>query len=858
IEKVLTDHPDITHAAVTLHNDHPGNTRLIAYVVADTSGPTSDEDERSQIREWQDLYNSLYSEPGSEFGEDFSGWNSSYDGRPIPLSEMREWREATVERIRALKPGRVLEIGVGTGLLLAHLAPECEEYWGTDFSPTVVEALRRHVETDPELARRVTLRTQAAHEHGDLPHGHFDTVILNSVAQYFPNAEYLEQVIEQAFRLLAPGGAVFVGDIRTPRLLRTFTTAALTARADDPTDTAAIRRAVEHSLVLEKELLVDPEYFTALAHHIPDIAGADIQLKRGTAHNELTRYRYDATLYKTGITPHPLTSAPTQPWPQDIGALTDHLRTERPDRLRVTGVPNSRIAHDLAVQHALETGTSPTGPRTPHVDLEVFHHLGDEHGYWTAISWNTHHPATVDVTYVKRGYLGDAVPVGAYTSAGAAGPSTPLSAWTTNPVTSRGTGALLTALREHTRRHLPDYMHPTAIVPLDRIPLTANGKLDRAALPALGLEQTDIGRAPGTPQAQVVCELFAEVLGRPVVGVDEDFFDLGGHSLLATRLIARLRAAFGVELGLRSLFEAPTPGGIAARLDIDDPDGSYEVVLPLRTQGSRPPLFCIHPGGGISWSYSALIKHLGPEYPLYGIQARSLARPEPRPKSIEEMAVDYADHIQTVQPHGPYHLAGWSFGGLCAHALAAEFQRRGERVALVAVLDVIPNWQGLTHADVPAPDDRVMLLYHVGLVDDGSHRHDGEEMTFVKAREILRRQGSVLANLEEERLATITEISANNTHLTVDYRPGLIEGDLLLIACSEQQDPPVTAEAWQPYVLGTVEAHVVSGEHGTMLTRPGTLARIGQILSAKLHELADEEQRAPAAPTRLPSTFCED
>ncbi|MYW06695.1 class I SAM-dependent methyltransferase, partial [Streptomyces sp. SID3343] len=535
IESVLTDHPDVAQAAVVVREDQPGDSRLVAYVVADTSARAQDEEVgQAQLSEWQDLYDSVYTTaPETAFGENFASWNSSYDGEPIPPAEMREWRDTTVDRIRSLHPRRILELGVGTGLLLAGLAPECEEYWGTDFSPTVIENLRRHVEGDPVLASRVHLRTRPAHDFGDLPVGHFDTIVLNSVVQYFPNAGYLEQVVSNAMRALAPGGALFIGDVRNPRLLRTFAAAVHTARAEDPTDTAAIRRAVEQSLVLEKELLVDPEYFTALAHHIPDLAGIDIQLKRGTAHNELTRYRYDTTLYKTGITPYPLTDTPTRPWTRDIGVLADRLRTARPDRLRVTGVPNARIAADLAVRRALETGTPQADPGTPGVDPEDLHRLGEEHGYRTAISWSPDDPAAIEVTYVKCGLLGTDVVVGAYAPKDAAGADLPLSSWTTSPATGRDTGAVLIALREHTRRHLPDYMRPAAIVPLERLPLTANGKLDRAALPAFEAASADIGRAPATPQEQVVCELFAEVLGRPVVGVDEDFFDLGGHSLLA-------------------------------------------------------------------------------------------------------------------------------------------------------------------------------------------------------------------------------------------------------------------------------------------------------------------------------------
>ncbi|MEU6072135.1 amino acid adenylation domain-containing protein, partial [Streptomyces sp. NPDC047082] len=595
IEHVLTDHPDIAQAAVVVREDQPGNTRLVAYVVADTSAPGRDETvEQDQLSEWQTLYDSVYTTaPRTALGENFASWTSSYDGEPIPLPEMREWRDTTVDRIRSLRPRRVLEIGVGTGLLLAGLAPECEEYWGTDFSPTVIEELRRHVDADPVLGSRVRLRTQPAHDFSGLPVGRFDTVVLNSVVQYFPNAGYLEQVIDHAVRVLAPGGALFIGDVRNPRLLRTFTTAVQATRADDPTDTAAIRRAVEQSLVLEKELLVDPQYFTALAHHIPDLAGTDIQLKRGTAENELTRYRYDATLYKTGITPHPLTDTPTLSWTvhpdtdANLGRLARALEIERPAALRVTGVPNPRLVHELAIRQALDEGAPPpTGTACAPAGTEVFHELGDEHGYWTGITWNTHDPDTIDVVFADRSRLADGVPLGTYATVDP-GVSTPLARWTTNPTARRGTGALVTALREHARDHLPDYMVPSAVVPLDRLPLTANGKLDRAALPAPEFGAAAAGREARTPQEQIVCDLFAQVLGLPRAGVDDDFFELGGHSLLATRLIARIRASFGVELELRALFEGPTPAAVAALLDTAGPG---RLALTVRQRPEVMPL----------------------------------------------------------------------------------------------------------------------------------------------------------------------------------------------------------------------------------------------------------------------------
>ncbi|MFF2147942.1 alpha/beta fold hydrolase, partial [Kitasatospora sp. NPDC058190] len=389
-----------------------------------------------------------------------------------------------------------------------------------------------------------------------------------------------------------------------------------------------------------------------------------------------------------------------------------------------------------------------------------------------------------------------------------------------------------TELSERLRRDLPEYMVPSAFVTVDTLPLTANGKLDRAALPAPEYGAPGAGRGPRTPQEQLLCDLFAEVLGREQVRIDDNFFDLGGHSLLAARLASRVRETLGVELSLRMLFEAPTVAGLTERLVMNDPDDALDVMLPLRSTGTGTPLFCVHPGGGISWSYSGLLNHIGPQHPVYAIQARGLGRPEPLPTSFEEMAADYADQIQKIQAEGPYLLLGWSAGGLIAHAVACELQSRGERTGMLAILDAYPV-KDVQFEEVPVPTERDVL---VGVLDVDPDELGDRALSYAEVAEVLNRRGSALAGLTERQIEVIVQIMINNAKLAVDFVPGSFDGDLLLFNSTiDRAEDNAGPDIWRPYVAGRIASHEITTRHDRM-TQAGSLAQIGPILAAKLAE----------------------
>ncbi|MEC3981387.1 non-ribosomal peptide synthase/polyketide synthase [Amycolatopsis sp. H20-H5] len=589
IESALSAHPQVAQAAVIARPDPaaPGLQRLIGYVVpAELSGEARDEAEADQVGEWQQIYSDEYTEiPTALFTEDFAGWDSSYDGAPIALDHMREWRAATVARITELRPERVLEIGVGTGLLMGQLAPITAEYWGTDLAAPVIAKLTSELAQDPGLAAKVTLRAQPAHVFDGLPRGHFDTIVINSVIQYFPSVDYLTGVLTRALDLLVPGGSLFVGDVRNLRLARSFHTAIQLTRADATSDIAQLRRAIERGAALEKELLIDPDYFAALARS--QDAGAQVRVKRAKLHNELSRYRYDVVLRKEPAESVSVAQARRVPFASlsDVEALL----SERPETLRVSRIPDARLANEFEAMRALDAGTplidvldlfrAPAG-----VEPESLHELGERLGYTVHTTWSTGADGLFDAVFVHGG---QSTVFGLYLPAST---GTNLARYATSPTAARGGGELIQRLRDELKLRLPDYMVPAAFVTLGSLPLTDNGKLNVRALPDADPAVTlTASRAAETPEEETLCALFAEVLGLDRVGVEDSFFDLGGHSLLATRLISRARTDLGAELAIRDLFEAPTPAELALRAGSGEP--ARAGIVPV----DRPELIPLSP-----------------------------------------------------------------------------------------------------------------------------------------------------------------------------------------------------------------------------------------------------------------------
>ena len=705
VEAALNQHPWLRQAAVLARENTPGNKRLVAYVVPH---PQHEEPrvQGEQVAQWREVYDEgIYKDispqtsalPDPTFNT--AGWNSSYTGLPIPDEEMREWVAQTVERVLALKPRRVLEIGCGTGLLLFRIAPHCSLYQGTDFSPVALQYLQSQLTASGVEWPQVSLSRRAADDFAEVEPHTFDTVILNSVIQYFPHIEYLVRVLEGAVRAVKPGGKIFLGDVRSLPLLEAFHASVELHQAPASLPTERFRRRVKKRVAEERELIIDPSFFTALKSHLPQIGNVEIRLKRGRYHNELNKFRYDVTLHVENEE-HPAPHITWLDWqkrkltPADIRQL---IAATEPELLGLTRVPNARLATESRIIELL-TGDkecktvgalrdSARAANGTSIDPEEIWELSRDLPYHVDVRSSPSGGAKFYDVFFKRcmaagsGSGNGAIPPVSLDGAG----TQPWSRYANNPLHAVFSQRLVTELRNFLDQQLPSYMMPSMFVVLDSLPLTSNGKVDRRRLPEPDSARPELEQlyvAPQTPLEEVLCSIWSEVLGVEQVGVHDNFFELGGHSLLATQAASRLRDAIGVEVPLRWLFESATVAELAPRLESEMRSGAAAAVAAPLKRVARGE------GEGVVLSFAQqrlwFLNQLEPDSPAYnlhaGVRLHGALKVEALEQSLDEV-VRRHESLRTVLITSEVHEPAQAVLPACGAVRRAVDLRRLGRAA---------------------------------------------------------------------------------------------------------------------------------------------------------------------------------
>jgi amino acid adenylation domain-containing protein/thioester reductase-like protein len=579
IEAALAEHPAVKQSVVLVHEDATGDKRLAAYVVGDRKAARDAEVAQSAkvlrgtlVSEWEAIYDNTYGGEDQPSSPTFVGWTSSYTGQPIPESEMQEWLSCTVERIKSLDPKRVLEIGCGVGLILQQVAPQCASYVGTDLSASAISRLRRWVTGRKEL-EGVQLRHCSAADLHDVPSASFDTVVLNSVVQYFPDIDYLIGVIRESVRLVRAGGKIFIGDVRNYESLSTFHTSVQLARAAASVTIGRLRSRIARAILQDKELVINPGFFKILPGYVPGVHSVEVLLKRGKADNELTHYRYDVVIH---VGPDAAEEIAWErcPWATlqgGIAALEVGLRERRWNTLLLCEIPNSRLVPDALTQQLVEKsdarldiGTLRRQLAMENVDAvnpETLSAVANACGYdikLVPIGLNHFDAWIVDSARVTT-RIGD-IPTPSM--------DRPWSAYANDPLENGFRQQLVLRLREYLMGRLPEYMVPSVWTVTKDLPLTPNGKLDRNALPKpeLGGRASAEYHAPRGHVEEKVVEIWENLLQIDQIGRQDSFFELGGHSLLAIKVLHRINEAFGTAIRVIDLYRTPTVRELAARI----------------------------------------------------------------------------------------------------------------------------------------------------------------------------------------------------------------------------------------------------------------------------------------------------
>jgi amino acid adenylation domain-containing protein len=577
VEAAMNQFPDIRRAIVISSDQKNGDRGLLAYITANSQSEYTDR-AAERIAQWKEIWDEMYAQnPSKDDGsDDFAGWINSYTGTQVPEDEMREYVECLASRVLELRPSCVLDVGCGTGLLASRIASQVHQYCAADLSSQALHRFEKYLSKN--MDSKVSLVHCAAEDFTNFAPASFDTIVLNSVAQYFPNIYYLLRVIDGALKVLKPGGNIFVGDVRNLMLLEAFHTSVELHRASPSLSLAELRYRAQRKMSEDDQLAIDPDFFRSLGKRFPRICSVQIQPKQGRYRNEFTRFRYDVTLH-TGDG-GAVSQYAWRDWQRErlTNSQIRDLLLKRPEYLALGHVLSAEMAINkdcVAQQTQSDSATVSelrhalnTAPVAPGINLEALSTLAYPLSYRVCSNWSgPEAPDCFDVLFERNDIVAQK-----RSPFPEVGSNRVLDArsYANDPLESEWQGKMIRDLREFLRQKLPEHMIPSAFTVVQSFPLTPNGKIDRAALPQAKPSYSLLERpflAPCTPTEEALTHIWQQVLAIEHLGVADNFFDLGGHSLTATRVLSRVRDHFQIDLTLRSIFDHPTVATLAQCID---------------------------------------------------------------------------------------------------------------------------------------------------------------------------------------------------------------------------------------------------------------------------------------------------
>ena len=404
-------------------------------------------------------------------------------------------------------------------------------------------------------------------------------------------------------------------------------------------------------------------------------------------------------------------------------------------------------------------------------------------------------------------------------------------------VVTAQSGASVNDLPDYLRGRLPDYMVPSAFVLMDAFPLTPNGKIDRRALPShdqLTKSDSELTTPRDVLELQLT-QIWKEVLRREQIGLRDNFFDLGGHSLLAVRLLHKVERLVDRKIPLSILFQGSTIEQLAATLRQHGGKIKEQSLVSIQPQGSMPPLFLVHSASGNAMSYVALSRELGREQPVYGLQSRGLD-PDRKPTArIEDMASEYLQELTAVQPEGPYHLGGWSMGGVIAFEMAQQLIAGGKSVAPIVLIDSTIQTGRVKKNGLDDASLLLALAQHHGLfLDDTDETFEDLSSLNLDEQLELFLEKAVNSNLIPRdiglsQLRHLFELFKVNVRATENYRPAKSAQPVILFQpAGALPDAAKKLRRWKK-VAEVVTAHRLPGDHYSLLTEPNVSLLAEQI-----------------------------